>query len=74
MTGSLKLHDYPTDMVHLACAKCGRAGPYRKQTLIEYYGGDIRLPDLREKIAICSRHGQWHDACMVHYVELTHRR
>ena len=29
-----------------------------------------RLPDLREEIAQCGRHGQTHDACMVHYVEL----
>jgi hypothetical protein len=42
-------------------------------TLREYpgrYGPDIRLPDLREEIAQCKRHGQMHDACMVHYVDL----
>jgi hypothetical protein len=39
---------YPADMVRLTCTKCGRAGQYRKQTLIERYGADIRLPDLRE--------------------------
>jgi len=70
MTDSLKLRDYPADMLRLACTKCGRLGQYRKQNLILKYGGDIRLPDLREKIAICSRHGHWHDACRVHYVEL----
>ena len=41
--------------------QCGRAGQYRKQNLIEHYGGDIRLPDLREEIAKCSRHGQMHE-------------
>ena len=30
--------------------RCGRSGQYRKQTLIERYGADIRLPDLREEI------------------------
>jgi hypothetical protein len=46
MTGSLKLREYPAEMVRLACTKCGRVGQYRKQNLIEKYGADIRLPDL----------------------------
>jgi hypothetical protein len=70
MTGSLQLREYPTELVRLSCAKCGRAGQYRKQTLIELYGADIRLPDLREEISQCERRGQMHDACMVHYVDL----
>ena len=52
------------------CAKCGRAGQYRKQNLVERYGAEIRLPDLREEIAQCQRHGLMHDACMVRYVDL----
>jgi hypothetical protein len=67
MTGSLRLRDYPGDLVP---EKCGRSGQYRKQTLVERYGGDIRLPDLREEIAQCGRKGQTHDACMVRYVDL----
>src|SRR5262249_45183496 len=51
MTGSLQLHDYPGDIV-------GLSWQYRKQTLIERYGADIRLPDLREEIAQCERRGQ----------------
>jgi hypothetical protein len=51
MTGSLPLRDYPGEIVRLSCAKCRRAGHYRKQNLIEHYGRDIRLPDLREEIA-----------------------
>jgi hypothetical protein len=38
--------------------------------LIERYGADMRLPDLREEIAKCRRQGQMHDACMVRYVDL----
>jgi hypothetical protein len=34
------------------------------------YGADMRLPDLREEIANCSRSAQWHDGCMVRYVDL----
>jgi hypothetical protein len=70
MNGSLQLFEYPDDIVRLSCEKCGRSGQYRKQTLVERYGGDIRLPDLREEIAKCRRHGQTHDACKVRYVDL----
>jgi hypothetical protein len=65
MTGSLQLREYPGEIVRLSCAKCGRAGHYRKQNLIERYGSDIQLPDLREEIAQCERRGLMHDACMV---------
>ena len=74
MTGALQLRDYPSEIVRLSCEKCGRAGQYRKQTLIERDGTDIRRPDLREEIAQCRRHGQMHDACMVRYVDLMPRR
>jgi len=70
MTGSLQLRDYPSEIVRLSCEKCGRAGQYRKQTLIERYGAHIRLPDLREEIAQCERQGRIHDGCMVHYADL----
>ena len=71
MNGSLQLFEYPGDLVRLSCEKCGRSGQHRKQKLIERYGADMRLPDLRE--AQCSRHGQTHDACMVRYVDLIPR-
>nr|UXE45027.1 hypothetical protein Hi04_10k_c4039_00035 [uncultured bacterium] len=58
MTGSLQLSEYPGEMVRLSCEKCGRSGQYRKQTLIERYGADMRLPDLREEMAKCRRRGQ----------------
>ena len=74
MTGSLTLLAYSAEMVRLSCDKCGRTGQYRKQTLIERYGADIRLPDLREEIAQCERHGKMHDACMVRYVDLIPKR
>jgi hypothetical protein len=67
MTGSLQFCEYPGDIVRLSCEKCGRSGQYRKRTLIDRYGADIRLPDLREEIAQCRRHGQMRDACMVRY-------
>jgi hypothetical protein len=45
-------------------------GQYRKQTLIERYGADMRLPDSREEIAQCSRQSKMHDGCMVRFVDL----
>ena len=68
--GSLHLREYPGDLVRLSCEECGRAGQYRKQNLIERYGADSRLPDLRVEISQCRRHGKMHDACMVRYVDL----
>jgi|RhiMethySRZTD1v2_1073278.scaffolds.fasta_scaffold07565_1 hypothetical protein len=68
--GSLRLHEYPADVVRLSCPKCGRVGQYRKEILIERFGADIRLPDLREEIANCSCRGQWRDGYMVRYVDL----
>ena len=74
MNGSLQLREFPGDIVRLSCKKCGRWGQYRKQKLIERYGADMRLPDLREEMAKCRRHGQMHDACMVRYVDLVPTR
>ena len=67
---ALQLCEYPGDLVRLSCEKCGRSGQYRKQKLIERYGADMRLPDLREEIAKCERMGKMHDACMVRYADL----
>jgi hypothetical protein len=57
-------------MVRLSCEKCGRAGHYRKATLIERFGANARLPDLRYEITKCSRHGFMHDGCRVCYPDL----
>jgi hypothetical protein len=57
----------PGKIVRLSCAKCGRAGQYRKQILIERCGPDVRLPDLREEIAQCSRRGM-HVAWWVKFI------
>jgi hypothetical protein len=69
--GSLQLREYPGKTVCLSSEKWARSGQYRKQTLIERYGADVRLPDLRQEIAQCERRGQMLDMCMVRYVELT---
>jgi hypothetical protein len=68
MTGSLTLLDHPAEIVRLECARCGRSGQYQKRTLVERFGPDIALPDLRHEIAQCERRGKLGDACRVHYV------
>ena len=58
--------DWPSQhqLTHLETAGCDRCHSR------ERYGADMRLPDLRQEIAQCRRHGQMHDACMVRYVDL----
>jgi hypothetical protein len=72
MKGS-SLAEYPGDIIRLSCSKCGRSGQYKKQNLIERYGTDARLPDLRQEIAQCERRGQMLDMCMVRYADLVPR-
>jgi hypothetical protein len=38
-------------MVRLVCDKCGRRGQYRIDRLLERYGPDIAMPDLRHELA-----------------------
>jgi hypothetical protein len=68
--GSLSLAQFPHDMVELACDKCGRRGRLRKSKLIEEYGADVALPDLRRMIARCERAASMSDACGAYYVAL----
>ena len=49
--GSRTIRDFPSDPIEVECKKCGRKGRYRKATLIEKHGNDIRLPDLLALIA-----------------------
>ena len=41
-------------MVRLVCDKCGRRGQYRIDRLLEQYGPDIAMPDLRHELAQCT--------------------
>lgn len=68
--GSLTLADYPGKMVEIACSRCGRRGRLRKDRLIEAYGSEICLPDVRHRLARCERHGRLGDTCRVHFPAL----
>jgi len=65
--GHCNFENIPARLFACLASKCGRSGQYRKQKLIERYGADIRLPDLREELPQCERRGQMHDMCGVHY-------
>ena len=72
MTDNLRLRNYPSSLVRLACSKCVRRGQYRRATLIEKYGEDIPLPTLLTAIAQCTggvTSGQWSN-CGAYYVDL----
>jgi hypothetical protein len=70
MKGSLSLSEYPGDVVRLSCTKCNRKGQYRKQSLIERFGPNIPLPDLRQEIAQRERRENMSDVCLVRYTDL----
>ncbi len=70
--GSLSLAEYAAATVRLSCWKCARAGQYRKTTLIEKYGADVRLPDLLHRIVTdCPKmDALGDDPCGAHYRDL----
>ena len=53
--GAWTIGTYPLDLVRIACAKCGRAGRYRRATLLDRYGADMAMPELRHELAQCPR-------------------
>jgi len=69
-SGSVALADYPSDVVHLACERCGRRGQYHKATLIRQHGADVALPDLLREIARCERRDLTNGGCSAHYLDL----
>jgi len=56
-------------VIKLHCPKCHRAGRYRVDRLIEQYGRDIAMPDLRHELAECPRRHDMSDPCGVEYVD-----
>jgi len=44
--GSHTLADYPAPTVRIDCERCGRAGRYRLDGLVERVGADAALPDM----------------------------
>ena len=62
--GAWTLGEYPLPMVRISCAKCdNRAGQYHKAGLVERYGPDMAMPDLRHEL--CPKRERMHDPCQV---------
>jgi hypothetical protein len=60
-------------MLEIACSRCERRGRLRVARLIEQYGADMRLPELRYILAAdCPRvvADKVYDRCGVHYPQL----
>jgi hypothetical protein len=57
------------NMVRLRCPKCGRQGQYQVDKLLERFGPDIAMPDLRHELAQCSDRHNMSDPCQVEYVD-----
>ncbi len=73
--GALQLSDIADKitMLEIACRRCERRGRLRMARLIEQYGADMRLPELRYILAAdCPRvvADRVYDRCGVHYPQL----
>jgi hypothetical protein len=67
------LRDHPYGPIRFACHKCSRAGQYRKATLIERYGPDEDMTNLRLKVAAdCPRRieNRILDLCGIYYPDV----
>ena len=68
--GSLALADYPGDVVHISCERCGRAGSYRRDGLIQRFGADTALPDVLHELASCERRADYSRPCGARFRDL----
>lgn len=69
--GALTVATFPLDPVRIACARCSRAGQYRRATLLERFGPEAPMPDVLGQLAACSRRGDASDPCGAHYPDLS---
>jgi hypothetical protein len=53
--GAYILADCTSPMLELVCRKCDRAGRFSVARLIAEHGADMRLPNLRHRLAKCPR-------------------
>ena len=56
-------------MVRLTCDKRGRRRQYRVDRLLEQYGPDIAMPDLRHELAQCPHRLDMSNPCQVNYLD-----
>jgi hypothetical protein len=64
---------YPFPIVRIVCAKCGRAGQYKRTTLIHRFGRDTGMPEVLEALAQCKDSRNYSDICQVRCPDLSGR-
>jgi hypothetical protein len=57
------------NMIRLRCEKCGRRGQYQTDRLLEQFGPNIAMPDLRHELAQCPHRGDTSNPCQVAFVD-----
>jgi hypothetical protein len=67
---ALTLSNYPHDLVRLACDRCGRAGQYRRETLIQRFDVDAPMPWVLVQLAACPRYQNMSNPCGAYYPDL----
>jgi hypothetical protein len=69
--GSFSLRETAAPTQHGAAhvPQMGRRGQYQVDKLLERYGADISMPDLRHELAQCPRCHDTADPCCVEYID-----
>jgi hypothetical protein len=65
---------YPFPLVRISCAKCGRAGQYKRTTLIDRFGPDTGMPEVLEALSQCPDSRNYSNICQVRCPDLSGRR
>ena len=67
--GAYLVSDLPEGPTAIHCPKCGRAGRYRKDTLLRRFGPDMPPPTVLNVIANCPRRASFSNNCGAVYSE-----
>lgn len=70
MSVAIRISEYLSETVRIACDKYGRAGAYSRERFEAMYGHDAGPPDLLREIADCPRWSGASDPCGAHYPDL----
>ncbi len=72
--GSYTLADVKADRIVIECQRCNRRGNFSTARLLEKYGPDIALPDLKLELVTCRiSEAAGLDGCKSGYSEETRR-
>jgi hypothetical protein len=66
----IALRNYPFVTVRVACYRCERQERFNKDRLIEEYGADATMFDLRPRIVACEERHRAGQSCEIFYPDL----